>query len=379
MNGTGSYAQTLSARHGIALSSSWIIAAGLLMGSLVLFSSCDPAGSASAPVIYPDADWETASPDGSNVDLDALGQIDSIMHAAHSNGVLVVDGKIVKQWTYDGPIDKKIEVQSITKTMVSLLLGIAIDEGRISDINDKVKEYYPAFEAGPHTDAITFKHLVTTSSGIEAKKYGYNYMNPNNMPPGIDARYHNDHFDQLARALTYIYKQPLLEVFSDRVLSKTGGTVEWRTDGEIALEDGTAVPVHAGYAFTQWNAPDLARIGWLFLNNGYWRGDKIISPGYAGKSRTALDIPVMTRRNGEPVVDSASTYGYGWRGIFTNDKRDILWYMSGNGGQMCVVLPEKNIVFVKINGFSEPYRPFRGAGLFRDPLLNLRSDNHNSK
>jgi len=317
--------------------------------------------------------WEKADIASMKLDLRKLAEIDSAMQAAHANGILIMDGKVVREWNYDGPSDKKLETQSITKTIVSLLLGIAIQEGKISSIDAKVADYYPKFDVGPYTKEITFKHLVTTSSGIASNKYGYNYSNPNNMKPGVDARYHNDHFDQLAIALTYVYKEPLENVFQSRVLSRIGGTVEWRTDGEVALEDGRAIPVNAGYAFTKWNAADLARVGWLYLNNGYWNGERIVDSKYVADSRKPLDIPVMISRGNHPVVpDQNSTYGYGWRGLWMNDRKDVFWYMSGNGGQFCAVVPEHRLVFVKINGYSDSYKPYRGASVFKDRLLGLR-------
>ena len=176
----------------LVLKRAWIltVSAGLVLGASLSFTSCRPGKSASGVAVYPDdAGWATVTPAEKGVDLKVLAEIDSVMQAAHSNGILVIDGKVVKEWAYDRPIEEKIEVQSITKTMVSLLLGIALKEGKIAGIDDKVVDYYPAFEVGPHTKDITFKHLVTISSGIEAKKHGSRYLNPGNMPPGVDARY----------------------------------------------------------------------------------------------------------------------------------------------------------------------------------------------
>jgi hypothetical protein len=56
------------------------------------------------------------------------------------------------------------------------------------------------------------------------------------------------------------------------------------------------------------------------------------------------------------------------------DDAGVLWHMSGNGGQFCAVIPELRLVFVKINGYSEQYKPYRGIGLFKDALLNIRSE-----
>lgn len=304
------------------------------------------------------------------IDSEALRQIDSVMKAAHANGILIRDGLVVAEWAYDKPIETKIEVQSITKSIVSLLLGIALDEQKITDIDDKVYTYFPAFDVGPHTQDISFKHLVTVSSGIAAKKHGYNYGNPGNMPPGVDARYHNDHFDELARALTYIFDAPLLEVLNDRILSVIDAEIEWRADGEVISKRGVPLPVHAGYAFTKWRPADLAKIGDLYMNDGNWHGKQLISAAYVKETLTPIDIPLMVSRPKREVrEDLRNTYGYGWRGIKMKD--DILWYASGNGGQFCVMVPQKRIVFVKINGYGDKHKPYRGLRVFQDLLLQL--------
>ncbi|MEC3878449.1 serine hydrolase domain-containing protein [Parapedobacter sp. 10938] len=333
---------------------------------LVFNSSC----SSTQKVHFPTSNWVANEQVSAKTDSSVLRQIDSIMQKAHANGILIRDGFVVGEWTYDKPLETKIEVQSITKSVVSLLLGIALDEKKIANINDKVYTYFPAFDVGPYTKDITFKHLVTVSSGIEAKKHGYNYGNPGNMQPGVEARYHNDHFDQLARALTYIFDESLLDVLKSRVLAVLGAEVEWRADGEVVSKSGARIPVNAGYAFIKWSAPDLAKFGYLYLNNGSWNGKQLVSKEYVKATMTPIDIPLMVSRPNQPVrEDVNNTYGYGWRGIKRND--GVLWYASGNGGQFCAVIPEKRTVFVKINGYGEKYRPFRGLSVFKDLLQKL--------
>lgn len=324
----------------------------------------------SQTLTFPAKTWNTNENVDAKVDQKALLKIDSIMQAAYANGILIKDGYVVAEWQYDKPSDTKIEVQSITKSIVSLLLGIALDEDKIKNINDKVRDYYPDFEAGPHSKDITFKHLVTVSSGIEAKKHGSNYGNPANMPPGIDARYHNDHFDQLARALTYVFDETLHEVLKSRILNTLEAEIEWRTDGTIVSKSGGNIPVNAGYAFIKWSASDLAKIGYLYMNEGNWKGQQLVSKQYIRETLTPIDIPLMISRPNQTVrEDVNNTYGYGWRGI--KHERNVLWYASGNGGQFCAIIPEKGLVLVKINGYSEKYRPFRGLSVFKDALLDL--------
>ncbi|MCI0921420.1 serine hydrolase domain-containing protein [Sphingobacterium rhinopitheci] len=304
-----------------------------------------------------------------HVDKSKSNTIDSLMKASHSNGILIRDNVIIKHWEYDKNINQKIEVQSITKSIISLLLGIAIDKGLISNINDKVIKYYPQFDAGKYSNEITFKHLVTVSSGIKATKFKENYGNHNDMPPGLDARYHNDHFDLLAKALTFIYDKPLLEVLKTNVLNPLDINIEWSIDGEVLSSDGKTIPVYAGYAFTKWTAGDLAKIGLLYLQNGKWEDKQIISQKYIQESLTPISIPLMVSRPNQDVrIDSNNTYGYGWRAK-KSPNGAYIWHMSGNGGQFCVLIPEKNMVFVKINGYSEKYKPYRRLDQFLDLLL----------
>lgn len=337
----------------------------------ILLSSCSISKHKKEPNNFPGKNWENSDESTRNAHRTSIAQIDSIMKASHANGALIKDGKIISSWSYDKPSDEKIEVQSITKTIVSLLLGIAIDEKKIKSINSKVIDYYPAFDVGPYTDKITFHHLVTISSGISAIKHGENYGNPNNMKPGIDARYHNDHFHHLARVLTYVYRESLLSVLKSRVLLPLQAEVEWATDGEVTLQNGNKILVYAGYAFTKWTAADLAKIGYLYLHKGNWNGKQIVSAKYVKYSMTPISIPLMISRPNQPLEeDLNNTYGYGWRGIKIAES-DILWHASGNGGQFCAIVPEKNVVFVKINGYQEKYKPYRGLGMFKDILSKL--------
>lgn len=333
----------------------------------LFFSNCSFAQlSKSTKTIFTDENLYDPDKSKSNsIDI----KIDSLMKVSHANGVLIRNHVITKQWEYDKNIDQKTEVQSITKTIMSLLLGIAIDKGLISNINDKVIKYYPQLDAGKYSNEITFKHLVTVSSGIKAKKNKENYGNHIDMPPGIDARYHNDHFDLLAKALTYIYDKSLLEVLKDSVLIPLDIEAEWSIDGEILSSNGNTIPVYAGYAFSKWTAKDLAKIGYLYLQNGKWEDKQIISQEYVQESLTPISIPLMVSRpNQEVHIDSNNTYGYGWRAK-KRPNGTYIWYMSGNGGQFCVLIPEKNMVFVKINGYSEKYKPYRGVDQFLDFLL----------
>ncbi len=312
---------------------------------------------------FPGDAWERRPPEALGLNVEAVEAMGALMEKARANGVLIRDGYLVAEWTYGGPADERFETQSCTKSITSMVLGLALKEGKIADLDDRVKDYYPSFDAGPYTDEITFWHLVTATSGIEAKRWTERYDARGDMEPGLAHRYHNDHTAELARALTYIFGEDLETVLRDRVLDPIGADMEWGSDGDrtVTLPDGSTVRVVAGFAFSRWTAQDLARVGWLHLNRGYWKGDEILAPEYVAKSMTPITVA-----NREKEVN----YGLAWRAGKTEDGR-LYWYMSGNGGQFCVVLPELNVVMTKINRIGKDYQPFTGIEAFEEHLFRL--------
>ena len=316
---------------------------------------------------YPGNEWKRGNPEKMGLNREALIKIDSLMKKANANGALIYKGKLVAEWNYGGPADKTFEVQSITKTVTGTMLGLALKDGLIADLDSKVKDYYPDFEVGPYTNEITFRHLAAATSGIESTITKGRYYNPGNMKPGVESRYHNDHCHQLATALTYLYCRDLGDVFNERILTplKAQDANRWgHHKSTVTCEDGKEVKVVGGYAFYWWSARDLARLGYLYLNNGKWKRKQLLSPEYVKESTTPVAVPVMST-NPSNSRQTDAKYGLTWRGR-ANDQGEILWYMSGNGGQFCVVMPEDNLVMTKINSYKET--PFTGVDRF-DTLL----------
>lgn len=344
--------------------------------TLTMFVQC------SVPItksVFPAREWKKEDPAKLGLNMKALAQIDSLMKQAEANGTIVRNGYQVAEFNYGGPSDKTFEVQSITKSMTSIVLGLALKEKRIPSLDAKVIEYFPGFNVGLYTNEITFRHLVTASSGIKSTITKGRYYDPDNMKPGIESRYHNDHCYQLALALTYIYGQDLAEVIREKVLTPlmAQDSLKWGKHGSVVCADGREVPVAAGYAFVHITARDLARLGLLFLNNGLWKEEQILPYDYVVESRTPIPIPVMDLSPGAPSDrKSSSTYGLAWRGRPSGNDR-ILWHMSGNGGQFCVVMPEYNLVMTKINSYKK--KPYTDIGKFEKLLWDLVKENQQTK
>ena len=319
---------------------------------------------------YPGKEWKRCSPQKLGLDVMVLSKIDSLMRQANANGVLIYKGRLVADWNYGGKSDQTFEVQSITKTVTSVVLGVALKDGLIPELDVKVKDFYPAFEVGPYTEDITFRHLVTASSGIKSTITKGRYYDPDNMKPGIESRYHNDHCHQLACVLTFLYCRDLQEVLKEKILIpiQIQDTMQWgHHNSTVTCTNENEIKVVGGYAFSNWTARDLARLGYLYLQKGKWKKKQLLSPEYVKESRMPISIPVMDM-NPDASPDQQlpnMTYGLTWRGRL-NEQGETLWYMSGNGGQFCVVMPEYDLVMTKINHYQQ--RPYTEISSFEGLL-----------
>lgn len=207
-----------------------------------------------------------------------------MMKKAEANGVLIRNGYLVAEWNYGGPRTTQFHTMSIGKSFTSLILGLALDDKLIPSLDTKVKEIHPAFEAGPFTNQITFRHLATMTSGIKSTRMQMNY--PKLLPPETALVYTGDQCAHLGRALTYLYGKTLYDVLKERILEPIGANEGhwWDIDkhpwSPVIARNGKEVPVNTGYGAIYFTASDLAKVGHLFVNYGKWGGRQLISADY---------------------------------------------------------------------------------------------------
>jgi CubicO group peptidase (beta-lactamase class C family) len=108
------------------------------------------------------------------------------------------------------------------------------------------------------------------------------------------------------------------------------------------------VLVNYGFAFFHTSAPDLARVGHLFLNGGKWKDSQLLSAAYVKECWTVIpQKPIRAYHRGEG-------YGLYWWQLVPG-----VWFMSGTGGQFCMVWPEHGIVMTKVNRYDNTATNFR--------------------
>ena len=268
--------------------------------------------------------------------------------------------------------DKFMEhmVMSDTKSITSICIGIAIDEGFIESVHQSIFDFLPEYQHlnTGGKDKITIEHLVTMTSGLKWDEWG---ASPNSADNDIGALW----FFHSQDPITSILERPLtdkpgtsftysggnmillgeiiknatkmnLDEFSERYLFQPLGIDSSHWDQfENGVIDGAG-----GLDITP---RDMAKIGVTFLNKGVWNEKQIISEQWVNKSATSF--PGNDRIN-VPGTDERNTgYSYSWwTKSFSDSGKEInMYYAGGWGGQLIMVAPELNTVIVLTGGNYE--------------------------
>lgn len=239
---------------------------------------------------------------------------------------------------------------SAAKSIVGLLTGIAIDEGKIKSLNDPVANYLPEFTEGEKKN-ITVRHLLTMSSGLNFEE---DYTTPfchtteayygKNLPALI-------HSLEVKHPAGTVWKyksgdtqilQMLLEKatglsMSDYCAQKLWQPIEAEHDALWSLdrENGN----EKAYCCFNSNATDFARIGNLVLHDGNWKGKQLISSAYLHEALT----PHMINTEQGYACDF---YGFQW--WLTQYEGRPVHYARGILGQYIIVVPHRNLVVVRL-------------------------------
>ena len=274
--------------------------------------------------------------------------------------IVVKDSKIVVE-EYFGQFDAKTKhiTASVTKSVGSILIGIAIDRGLLSGLDDGIldmrlselfPEYQVTLDADPRKADIRFRHILTMSAGFEWDEETYPYNDQRNdwvrvrdaPEPArlmLEQRVaHNpgkvfNYSGGLSMLLAYLIERETemgAAAFAKRYLFEPLGIsdYEWRnlTGGLIDFPGGLSM-----------RPRDMAKIGQLYLNGGRWNGEFIVSKDWVTESTREHIIN----------VDSPN-YGFQWWcGKFYYRDRSVYLYMaSGHGGQKIFVVPDFNLVVV---------------------------------
>jgi CubicO group peptidase (beta-lactamase class C family) len=268
-------------------------------------------------------------------------------------GIILKNGYIVAQW---GDVERVDMTFSVTKSFLSTVAGIAIDKHLIKNIDDSVGKYVldEKFE-GDHNSKITWRHLLTQSSDWSGCLFDIcdwadrppkqasidDWKNRKLLEPGTQFEYNDVRVNLLAFSLLEVWRKPLPVVLREKIMDPIGASSTWRWygyDNSFVNIDGVMTQsVSGGGHFGGGlfiNTLDQARYGLLFLRNGKWKNQQLVSEQWVN----AVQQPSAPNKS----------YGLLW---WTNQENALgdtspknIYYANGFGGNFIIIDNEHDLV-----------------------------------
>lgn len=275
----------------------------------------------------------------------------------HNIYALIVskDGKVVKENYFNGKTENNLmNVQSVTKSIVSILIGIAIDEGYIESEDVPVYTFFPedSILFDGNKNKITIKHLLNHTSGLSWDGYNehesfiksknpISYVLTKKLVdiPGHIYNYNSGGAHILSAIIEKATGMTTLQFATVKLFQPLGiSEIEWNKLND-SIYDG------AGFGLSM-KPIDLIKIGELMLENGSYKGVNVLSKNWIEKSESNIEkMPTQWGiRN--------SKHGYGWYSARIQETE--IFYAMGYGGQFIFVIPSKKMVIVAMHNSDTP-------------------------
>lgn len=369
----------------------------LFMGPLVVglvMTSTTPAGQAPG---WPTRGWLMAEPAAVKLDAAALDAFDRELAAGrhgYVDGMLVVrQGKLAYERSYRHdyqalfagkgepgmynyydpawhPYYKATPLhtmQSVSKSVTSALIGIAIARGDIKSVDVPVMPYFSSFRVtpDPRRDRMRLRHVLTMTTGIAWDESTVPYTDPKNNCAAMEAsrdwiQYVLDQPMATDPGTAFVYNSGATELLAHILKQATGQQADDYAREHLFKPLGiefywkrtpTGLPDTEGGLYLQ--PRDLAKIGYLYLKDGMWDGRRILPAGWVAQStRWIVDAGTVSRG-----------YGYKWWVLSRQTASNPEAYAGlGYGGQFLIVVPERDLVAV-----------FTGWNIYGSPQLSVQT------
>ena len=285
--------------------------------------------------------------------------LNDMLEALGSVGLLMIrNDSVVYEKYWNGYSDSSLSGSfSMAKSITSLLIGVALKEGKIKSLQDPVGNYLPEFAEGEKAK-IKIIDLLTMSSGTDWSESYINLFSVTSEayygsdvyktatgvkaqePPGTLHRYKSGDTQLLGLILEKVTGKSLSEYAAEKLWEPLGAEhpALWSTDREKGNEKA--------YCCFNSNTRDFARIGKLMLDSGKCNGINIIDSTYYINSIKACAIP---DKDGKPC----DYYGYQW---WIDPEHPEIFYARGILGQYIIVIPSKKTIIVRLGKMTSPVR-----------------------
>ena len=312
-------------------------------------------------MVFPGSEWERCTPEVADMNASAIHasrdwKLQQAADAPHSS-VIIRHGRLVAEWYKDMTPEKKNPMASVCKSVFCSMLGIAVAEGRIRSLDDRLVDYYPEFMACTRGFGANDKQYVTekdqnvTFRQIAAQISGFMETNE---PTGKVFHYQTFAMATMMHAIARQYgyydstdpasKPGDGELIAQKLRDPIGATWKWRYMN-FQFSPDAKKEIFMNYPHLLMTTQDMARLGHLWLNEGRWQGNQVIPLDF---QRAAVRVPQVTK---DYVPDSDWKYGYGlwvneYGRLWPNLPRDS-YTAAGAGGRLIWVCPSLDLLVVQ--------------------------------
>ncbi|MDR1645733.1 MAG: beta-lactamase family protein [Tannerellaceae bacterium] len=282
--------------------------------------------------------------------------------------VIIKDGKLFYESYWEDFSPQSLSNSfSMAKSIVSLGIGCAINDGWIRSVDQPVSDFFPEFGAYDGK-TLTIRHLLTMSAGVDFEESYSTPFSPTTQlyygndlhaitfgmkqieAPGVRFKYQSG----VTQLLAFILEKATGESVSHYVSRKLWTPMHAEENALWSLDK--AGGIEKAYCCFNTNARDFARFGQLILNKGRWDGQPLVPEAYLQEATTPDTTLFDTHRN-----DVNRRYGFQFWHL-TYDGLSVP-YMQGLQGQFVLAVPEKNAVIVRLGREQGKAEDWLGIGL----------------
>lgn len=355
-----------------------LICIGLIL-VLSILVGCGPSTQELAAVDYaplPGDDWQVSTPAEQGLDPELVAQLyynASRLETIYSlllfkNGYLIAE-----DYFHTGSAEQQVNIQSVTKSITSALVGIALDQGCLTSLDQVMTEFFPEFESqitDPRKRQITLRQMLQMRAGYpweeshpalwEGLLSGHFLPLIKEFPlttdPGTEFQYSNLTSYLLGVIVARSCEMDLKTFAQEHLFSPLG--IEpgfWQQDW-----DG----YYLGFADLNLTAHDMAKVGLMYLNDGVYADRQIVPADWVHDSLQIYSENAWKISVGRNWRDNG--YGYQWWSVRTGNHRySLAW---GHGGQQIALLDELDMLIVVI---ADPLHKQHGDEPWKYEKANL--------
>ncbi len=361
--------------------------------ALMLMAALQTAGLAGntdldqAPPVLDDG-WSTARPSEAGFDPSAFAELTKAIESGeiHNAHAVVVEhaGRLIYEQYFSGPDERWGEslgnvtfsrdtlhdLRSISKSVATALLGIALEGKHLGALERPITSYFPDLKGqfGAGVENVTLKHVVTMTAGLEWNEMTEPYTSSENdeirlysvpdpvalvlarpvRDPVGSKWYYNGGLSQVVAGVVRRETGLALNEYADKALFGPLGISDYEWLGSSRWKPGTSPSAASGLRM---RARDLAKIGSVYLHGGAWNGKQIVPADW-------VELSGQHHVEHIPWGRSTGTYGYGFMwypGKTKGPEAHRLIRAAGNGEQRIFLLPDLKLAITVFAGNYNDY------------------------